>query len=579
MSFSDFDSATVLRGRHVAVFVVACLTLVAVCSESSVTYAQATTRPAYQALPIDAALLADEKGLKNLQQLKGRVLLGTAPFEANRAAFENWYTMYFFRAFTKLDELDELPEKRDQLKKELRSARDPGVRQKLLELTFSWMRGFATSQKFNFHPAVRFNALLMIGDLNANEKTSQQSENPLPEALDVLLAEFRRPNQTDTMKIAAMLGILRHAQLDWTRPAADRIKTPQRIELINAMMTLVDAAEPPPTRSEAGHVWMQRRAIHVLAYLGAVGPINEVNQALERIVGDPNYEVALRCTAASALQQINPTAAQREKFDTVNVSLNLGALAAQVTRDELDRIEEDLLKGQRPGASGGYGMSGGYGSGGYESEYDMYGSGMSGEMDYPGMAPGGMGMSPGGMGMSPGGMGMGMGEMGSDMGYPGGGEMGYPGMGGGYPSAAAKKDPRMDPYRKRLKARLDCVQHGLAGLTKLATEDPLKSEVGAVTEKVDSVMAATDPPKETPTLMALVEGLKEAVAALEVATRKATANSVPLAEEEEEVISDEPMADLPPDEPAAPPAAPAPETPPPAGKKPPTGAGGPADAP
>ena len=66
------------------------------------------------------------------------------------------------------------------------------------------------------------------------------------------------------------------------------------------MMTLIEAKDPPANRDAKIHAWMQRRAIETVAALGAVGPRPEVNKAIERIMLDPNADILLRCTAASA---------------------------------------------------------------------------------------------------------------------------------------------------------------------------------------------------------------------------------------------------------------------------------------
>jgi hypothetical protein len=132
-----------------------------------------------------------------------------------------------------------------------------------------------------------------------------------------------------------------------------------------------------------------------------------------------------------------------------------------------------------------------------------------------------------------GGMDMGMG-MESEM-------MGMYGMGGsGMPGLAAKKDPELDRHRRRVKSRLLSVQKGLSGLEQLATADPDKTKVAEVVAKVDDVMTATDPTEEEPTLEALKEQLRTAVAPLEALTRALTPPP-----SEAPAVSDEPVPDTP----------------------------------
>jgi hypothetical protein len=50
------------------------------------------------------------------------------------------------------------------------------------------MKVFATNQKYNFHPATRFNAVMLIGELNQDEIVPpNRFPNPLPAAWTFLV--------------------------------------------------------------------------------------------------------------------------------------------------------------------------------------------------------------------------------------------------------------------------------------------------------------------------------------------------------------------------------------------------------
>lgn len=500
MSLSKQVGSAVLRGRPYR-FVLAGATLAAVVvlgllvTSPRSALAQAPAPAAFQELPSDPELVPDSKAWKDLLQLKQRVITGSSPFEENRAQIEKWYKNFLY-SFTKVDELQKLAQKRDDLRKELKTTKTPALRTMIMDMTYTNMKGIVTSTKYNFHPTARINALMMLGELNQTEQTVQQrTADPLPKALDeILLPEFKKAGQTDAMRVAAQLGILRHAQLDWARQEAQRIPAATRSDIVKEMLAVVQS-KAPVGRDAKVHAWMQARALEIIAALGAVGPNNEVNQALDTIVMNPAADTYLRCLAARCFEHVNVTGPQKPTLNPADVSLKLGALAAQVMRIEIERINKQVEKDSAP-STGGM-MAGGEGA--------MSGGMMSGGM-MPG-GPGGMmsgGMMPGGPGgMMSGGMMPGAAagaegaESGSMGGYPGGMMMGgYSGSGMMGSSSAGPGDVKIDLYRRRLKGDLDSIRHGMLGMAKLAPADPPKKTVADVTKKVAEVLTATDPPDE-----------------------------------------------------------------------------------
>ena len=137
------------------------------------------------------------------------------------------------------------------------------------------------------------------------------------------------------------------------------------------------------------------------------------------------------------------------------------------------------------------------------------------------------------------------------------------------------KDPKLELFRRRIKAPLASVQGGLSGMTKLATADPVKTKVADVSAKFDAVLKATDPPEpkekeiETtprvrkPPFDTMVDAIKEALLPLEELTKSVA----PPPPAETPPVSDEPGSDTPAGVPAVPPAAPG--TPPAAAGQPP----------
>lgn len=475
----------------------------------------------------------DDRVVKSATLLKNQVLTGGLPFAGNSDKFKLYYTGYVFRGFTQISQLNKLPEKRKEIADDLRRA---GVKSKeihdaLLADTEKYMKLFVSSTTRNWHPAVRFNAMLVIGDLNADEQGVQvqnvpsRFSNPLPTALDFLVTEYQKPTQLDSVKLAALIGILRHAQLDWTRPEANRIPAAKRQELTQLMLALVEAKDPPAGRTLEGHVWLQRRGIDILAALGLVGTNDRVNQAISAIIKNHDADLALRCTAAEALGKtlVKPTV--KANLDPAKESLQLVSLLVEACHRELDRISEVQKK----------------------------------KLATSGMMQGGMeGMMPGGMGgMMPGGAMPGMEAGGGTM--PGGmmpgagmpGEAGGMGMMGGMMSATPK-DPVVELFRRQLKYEIESVKRGVSGMGRLTNlkDVKVKKTYDDLVKEINDVSKATDPPTNTSNLSleTLKKSLQDSLKPLE--TKTATLLPKPKVVAPVEPVSDDPI-----DAPTAAPAA------------------------
>ncbi|MDA1049806.1 MAG: hypothetical protein O3C40_04930 [Planctomycetota bacterium] len=476
-------------------------------------YSKLAVNPNFK--PIDPAVVASNEAAAAADALRTRdrniaynnarkVLASQNPLDdAGKKTLDAWYKEYFLPSFTLPETRGELPELRDTLlNKDLRPARSAAAIAYLRLQVLSYMNGFAQSRgKYNFHPAVRYNAMLLIGSLNEVEYGKEYSNgqkayvpDPLLEALDLMIAEFKSPTQIDAVRVAALVGIDRHVKLDLARPADRHIPGAKKLLIFNEMIALLNAS-PPAGRSAEGHTWMQRRAIDILAVLGTVGTKAEANAALEKIVADKDAPISLRCTASEALAQWVPNS--KEKIDASTVSQNLGLIAVKACKDELVRIAalvtqeadmkklQELIKKSNPAASGQFGAADGGGGG----------AGMGMGMGGGGEGYGGGDSMPGGMESMSGGAG-GMGMFGGALGGAG---------------AEIPTDPRIIWSRRRLKYQLTCVKHGLAGMKIAGKSTPHEKVVDEVATAVELALALTDPPAEKPDLEGLTESIQKGV--------------------------------------------------------------------
>ena len=449
-------------------------------------------KPKYKVFTIAAALRDGQKDNKRLFQAKSRAAGGSASFAdpQTKADLKLWYEKYFFFSFTQADQMGKLPLKRRELLADLART---GSRQSTQELyrylrgqAAFWGKGLAGSPAF--HPAVRFNAMLLLGDLNAKEKSiAEQRKHPEPYApmLGVLVSALRSPKQSDAVKVAALIGILRHARLQWYG-SNPRIPTAERRKILSATYKIVKMQQPPAGRSKAGHAWMQRRSIEILAAFKLIGAYEVINDAITTIVANPQADLSLRCTAAESLAYLNPQG--KQPIDADSTSLKLGALAAHCVRTDLGwmddlKLQKEIKKIAKEAAAGGGGGGGGGGAMGGAMGDMMGGGGGDGEMGAPGDDEGSDDQSAmmGSMGMS-----------------------------------SIKKDPEVDLAQRKLRSKLFCIQQGLDAISAANAGN---TNVEDVSNLVKALMQATEPPKEDPTLDAIAKELKRRVRSLEALTK------------------------------------------------------------
>lgn len=414
----------------------------------------------YREIPVPDELVDQSPEGMRLRAAKERRILDILrndswPLDAQqRNELDRWLKLDFFAVMTRADHLDQwVPRRQDFENRLMKQVRTPQMREFVIGITRQVNEAIVRG---NFHPAARYNAMLWLGDLNTSDPVmfgTPRPAVPMIEMLRFMLDELTNPQQIDPVRVAALAGVDRHVRLDRHLPAGSRRLVGNAAEtmIVNAMLGLAEATEPPEGRSSEAHAWMQRRAIEILGMLGSTGQGNRVVTVLEQTAGDDSLPIAVRCSAADALGQLNYPA--NIQINAVEIAKRLGSIAVLACREEIKRVEDQIARDEarkkRPVGGGGmpYGddMYGGDMYGG-----DMLGGGMTGGMPY------GDDMYGDGM-------------YGSDM---------FGGGMGGRPGTAAKprRKPRgplgyrIDLTRRQVKNQLLQVKRGLTGHENYATE-------------------------------------------------------------------------------------------------------------
>jgi hypothetical protein len=310
------------------------------------------------------------KDFARVRQVNDIIRSGNVP-SGQQQAFEEFFKTYALARWANAEQSSDyrdLRKFRQELHRQLSNAARPGngttpAHQQLNALVLDFMSKLAnnedpaTGDQKKFHPAVRYNAMLTIAELNQRE-SSVATDVPvaLPAALPVLLQAVKDPNQHDAVRFAALLGIARHATLGIADP------TPV-IPVVRDLAKVKAEAG----RSPEGHQWMRARAADALGAIRSVGQQNEVASVLAEMVADQGGHLLPRRHAAWALGLLNYP--PNSGLDPSQLAAGLGQLAIDACEAELKHIEQEMKEEEqakrrktRPGGMPVY--SGGYSGGG-----------------------------------------------------------------------------------------------------------------------------------------------------------------------------------------------------------------------
>lgn len=424
---------------------------------------------------------------------------GIAFNKEKEADFDKWYLGYEFPSLTLYtpEALKNLYDGRKRLVKEdLERASNDAARRHLLDIAFKFFKEVASD---DYHPAVRYNAMLIVSELDTSARTSG-GEPPVPfrAALPFMIQEYKNPAQIDAVRLAALLGINRHVQMAQaqTTQQAEAITQAELQEIRTLALDLVKTREAPAGRTQDGHDWMRRRGLEIIAWLAAGKLDQEIVDEIIARVSDSDENRGLRAEAAQSLNivkfrpetgkpQLGSTPLEIKPKEIAASLLQFVVDVVNADVDQVDKYIKSIEEAEEIYTSAGGGFSGGRMSG-------MSGMGRSGMMaPTPGgggskMGPGSMGpgsgsntskmkmMAPspgssgGGSKMGPGSMGPGPGSSSRSGGgtakmkaYMGSGGSGGMGSFGGEPA-----DPfayRLDPVYRKLRYEIGCAMLGLRG--------------------------------------------------------------------------------------------------------------------
>lgn len=188
---------------------------------------------------------------------------------------------------------------REDIKKDLitaGSAPAPTTHDQANAILVKGLANLIVNSKLNLHPAVRYNCALLLADLDSVEKKGQSNPTPLPPALDKLIAILNNPDVHDSVRLATLVGVTRHAT--FVDDPANRAK------IAKAVIAFLDGLDNPegPSRKRDVKFWLEARAMEALG--ATIAPTPEVVAALQARLADENRPLWVRSAAAVALGKL-----------------------------------------------------------------------------------------------------------------------------------------------------------------------------------------------------------------------------------------------------------------------------------
>jgi hypothetical protein len=307
-----------------------------------------------------------EPEAKKAQSAATQAIRNPASFAANQAQIKEFFNNYYFKHMTgsSPEQLATLGIARYALFRDfLWKSENDQVQKALTDLAYEAMRNILVAKDPPYHPAVRYNAILILGMLDeqyAREGATARPPKPHARANSALaaivkLAADDKANHDfpPAVILGAVIGLERHAQLRGSLP-------PNNVKAMSdALIALVNQSQPILEMDREAFNWLRLRAANALATLGTPGQNNAVHDALVKLIGDLK-STDDRCSAAALLAKIKYDGA---KVDGAATADRLFALARDLATEESKRATEFNEKQITGGFNPGY-SDGGYSPGG-----------------------------------------------------------------------------------------------------------------------------------------------------------------------------------------------------------------------
>jgi hypothetical protein len=241
---------------------------------------------------------------------------------------------------------------RDELfSRYLWASTDERLQSDLTELAFAELQLVGIGSKY--HPAVRYNAILIVGMLDEVYASQGRPPVPLKEGTAKLTfivdSAAQGKRVPPFLLVGALVGLQRHALYH------DKLDRATVDAMSAAVLKLAAKDESLPEIDAKVAEWIRIQAATVLANLGSPGPNGEVLAVLTKMIAGettPKMSLDVRCQVAALLKQTKHDGASVDGKAMADALLELAMAVGDDEAKEAKAFEETQIQG---GGFGGYG--------------------------------------------------------------------------------------------------------------------------------------------------------------------------------------------------------------------------------
>lgn len=264
-----------------------------------------------------------------------------ANYTANSAKLAEFFDKCYFADMTRTGDADlgRLGDSRSKLFKQfLWATSNEQLQHDLTDQALAKMQKIVTAHDPPYHPAVRYNAVLIIGMLDEQYAietgAGRRPPKPLTKANEFLtlivnLAADDKPVPPGVV-FGALIGLERHAQF------RDSLTPEVMNPMTAALLKLLNHDAPMQDMDRDAYSWMRLRAASALAKLGSAGEKNAVHAAIVKLASS-SKSLDDRCAAAGLLEKI---VYKDAKLDDAGTAEPLFALTRDLAAAEDKRAQE-----------------------------------------------------------------------------------------------------------------------------------------------------------------------------------------------------------------------------------------------
>ena len=353
------------HGFGVSRALVACLTLVAMSLVTTnaprALYGQAVYEPPR---PVGDAW-KNPRDYRKFSADKNQIMLGRKPIP-DRDQFIDYYKSSLIARLTDPAHYGkDFPAIRKEMQRDLMT-KVPSIRSDLIDLFVAELGVIA---KGNYHPASRVNAIILLGSLNTSERTPA-GKPAVP--YKAVLGELNTTYSTDTeplgIRLAALVGVLRHVESDWLLIAnggQPQVEEVTRTALRATATAIIKTDTAPDGVQQRAWDYFRARSMDLFGSLVSYTPTKADLGIIVAMASQQGSDMLLRSRAVFALgRQKYGVIADVDGDAVVGSLVAYLADACQQAIDDVEMLRKANQKRKAAGGAGGGLLGGGGGVGG-----------------------------------------------------------------------------------------------------------------------------------------------------------------------------------------------------------------------